>query len=412
MSPVVKTLLQITGALLAPVALAGSSAADNRAGFSERLDLVAVEIELVVTDRKGRPVTDLEPADLELYRDGARQEILYLERPSSQGAAARQLVVYADHLRLRKTRRNALLRRLDGFVEERIARGDLVSVVAFDGSVELLVVDSRNAGGVRAALEMLAARPAQARRSITEELGLRRALAEGGDASLLRPVIARHVERQRHDVVRSLAGLAATIRALARPASSVAILYLSGGIPAWPGAGLSAPAGGAAAPRVRVVRAAGAPGGPGIQGVPTPAVQYLVSLPGSGQDVWPAARVEGTAELLEPLIRVAVAHDTVFYPVRPSALLYAPLHDSRPRGGADHVAPLKRLAESTGGQLLSHGRFEAALAELSRRLDSGYVLGFQVAPESERASHSLEVQVARKGLRAHYRRAFSLDLRE
>ncbi len=407
MSPVIKTLLQITGALLAPVALAGSSAADNRAGFSERLDLVAVEIELVVTDRKGRPVTDLEPADLELYRDGARQEILYLDRSSSQGSAPRQIVVYADHLRISPARRDALLRRLDGFVEERIARGGLVSVVAFDGSVELLAVDSRDAGNVRAAIEALASRPAAP--ATNEARRLRHALAGGVGASLLRPVIERYVERQRQDVARSLAGLAATIRALARPAGSVAILYLSDGIPAWPGAELSGSAARTAATRVRVVRTGGAPDGPTAQGVPTPAVQYLVSLPGSRPEPWLPAEAGGTAELLEPLIRIAGAHGAAFYPVRPSALLHPPLGDSRARGGADHVAPLKRLARSTGGHLLSYGRFEAALGELSQRLDSAYALGFQVSPGSERTTHSLEVKVARRGWKAHHRRTISLE---
>ncbi len=406
MSPVVKTLLRITGALLAPVALAGSSVADPRAGFSERLDLVAVEIDLVVTDRKGRPVTDLERADLELYRDGARQEILYLERPSGQASSSR-LVVYADHLRLGPARRDALLRRLDGFVEERIARGGLVSVVAFDGSVELLAVDSRDAGKVGAAIEALASRPTAS--ATSEARRLRHALTGGVDASLLRPVIERYVERQRQDVARSLAGLAATIRALARPAGSVAILYLSDGIPAWPAAELSGSAARTAATRVRVMRTGGASDGPTAQGVPTPAVQYLVSLPGSRPEPWLPAEAGGTAELLEPLIRIAGAHGAAFYPVRPSALLHPPLGDSRARGGADHVAPLKRLARATGGHLLSYGRFEAALGELSQRLDSAYALGFQVSPESERTTHSLEVEVARRGWKAHHRRTISLE---
>ncbi len=415
--------LALVLAVLIPTSAAASDPPEPLSTFSQRLDLIQVEVDLVVTDGKGRPVRDLERSDLELYRDGTRQEILYFGKPSDHRPAARSrhLIIYVDNLRIWPKRRNLLLRRLGGsgggqtkgFIEQRIARGDRFSVAAFDGSVELLIVDSRDAEQILACLEALESRPSAMAQVVWQGHHLRRDLAEGiVGGSVLRPRIERHVARLRLDVARSLAGLTATVRALARPSRSTSVLYLSDGIPAWPGDEFSGPAA-AAEPRVLISAGTGARDDTTPQAVPTPVVQYLVSSPRSRQGSSLAAESGSTAEFLEPLITAANTHGVAFYPVRPSAFFHPLIHDSRAggRSRADHIGPLRRLAESTGGDFVSYGRFEAALARLSRRLDSAYTLGFQISPKSGEAPHTLEVQLARKGLRAHYRRGYVLDLR-
>ena len=393
----------LVAALLAP---ADAEADSLEGAFSDRLDVVAVEIELVVTDRKGRPVTDLDRTELELFHDGVRRQILYLDPPSNGRASTRnaerprRIVIYADNLRIWPHRRNALLRRLDGFVEQRIAGGDLLSVAAFDGSVELLAVDSRHAGHVRAALEMLASRPTAMAQLASEARQLRLDLAAGAGMSVLEPRIERYVERLRLDAARSAAGLAATVRALARRPASTSILYLSDGIPAWPGDELQSLAFGAG-PRIEV--RAGVVDDPASEGLPTPSVQYLVSLPRIPPGLPRVAGPSGAAQLLEPLARVANAHGVTFYPLKPPAFSHPSLGGSG--AAVDLDGPLRRLAERTGGDFVAHARFEAALAVLSRRLDSAYTLGFQVPGDSDRAFHTLEVQLGRKGLKAHHRRA-------
>ncbi len=398
-------------ALIVALGLPASGLASEPQGaFSERLEVIQIEIDLVVTDQVGQPVTELDPQDLALYHNGKRQEVLFLEPPSSQANAhdsrrerPRHLIIYADNLRIWPKRRNALLRRLDGFIEHRIARGDRISIVAFDGSIELLAIASREAGDIRTALTDLASRPTSVAQIATEARQLRWALAEGLDVSTLQPRIQRYVDRLRLDAARSVAGLAKTIRVIATPAHSVSILYLSDGIPARPGDEL-ADLEGDDGPRI----IAGVQRGgddPTESGVPTPSVQYLASLPRSrpGFEQMPAI---STTPLLEPLIRVAIAHGVTFYPVRPSAFFHASLTGSRASasGGADHIGPLRHLARSTGGDFVARGRFEAALAKLSRRLDSIYRLGFQVSAHDEPAPHGLEIKLARRGFKAHYRR--------
>jgi VWFA-related protein len=395
-------------ALLTP---AGGVAADLSGSFSERLDLVHVEVDLVVTDAKGRPVTDLERADVELYRDGARQEILTFGKPAPEIARPRQLIVYVDNLRIWPQRRDVMLRRMAGFVEERIARGDRISVVAFDGGVELLAVDSRDAGAVLASLEALESRPSAIVRTAAEARRLRQDLAQGVGVSALEPRIERYVRGLRADVARSLAGLAATIDAIARPSWSTSILYLSDGIPAWPGDEASGLGSGDVGSGIRVQVRTGMSDDPTTQGVPTPTVQYLVSYPRSPPVPRPPAGLEGTVDVLEPLIRLADGRGVSFYPIRPSSFLYPSIQpQDGAHGRADHITPLAWLAESTGGDLVAYPRFETALTRLSRCLDAAYTLGFQISAAAERSFHTLEIQLAGKGLKAHYRRAYVLDV--
>ena len=430
MSPASRPLLGRLCWLTALLAAATGTVADPptpRGTFSEQLDLVHVEVDVVVTDRKGRPVIDLEPADVELFRDGAKQAVTYFRKPTGPGtatpgertahgvaSAARslQLVVYVDNLRLWPKRRNTLLRRLGSFLSERITRGDRCSVVAFDGSIELLVVDSTSTEQILESLAEVATRPSTMARTASEARRLRQALAEGLDMSVLQPRIERFVAGLRSDAARSLQALTRTVHAVALPDTPTVIIYLSDGIPAWPGDELSDLTPGTVAPRVGIGRRAGE-GEPITQGVPTPAVQYLVSLPRLRPGTWRPVRIEATTPLLEPLIRAADARGVAFYPVRPSVFLFPSIGEARAGAAsrADPIGPLQRLAQSTGGDLVSYGRFEAALSRLSQRLDSAYTLGFQIVPrEGDATAHVLEIQLARKNLTAHYRRAYAFGL--
>ena len=202
------------GLLLVLWLVASIAAAEPQGTFSERLDVVQVEVDLVVTDKSGRPVTDLTRDDLEIYHGGARYDALYLTPPSNHHALARagevrrprQLVIYVDHLRIWPKRRNTLLRQLDQFIDQRVARGDRVSIVTFNGSVELFAVDSLDPNSLRDALDIVASQPTAAARIATEARQLRLALAEGVALDTLMPHIERHIGRLRLDAARSRGG--------------------------------------------------------------------------------------------------------------------------------------------------------------------------------------------------------------
>ena len=65
---------------------AGAAQADT--GFSLKVTARLVDIGLIATDKKGRPVTDLKPDDFEVYDGGRRQEVRFFSAPGAPAQAA------------------------------------------------------------------------------------------------------------------------------------------------------------------------------------------------------------------------------------------------------------------------------------------------------------------------------------
>src|SRR6476661_1651646 len=51
-----------------------------------RISVTLVQVDVAVTDKKGRPITDLKPEEVEIYEDGRRQQITNFSYVSSEPA--------------------------------------------------------------------------------------------------------------------------------------------------------------------------------------------------------------------------------------------------------------------------------------------------------------------------------------
>src|SRR5258706_5395197 len=51
-----------------------------------RISVTLVQVDVAVTDKKGRPITDLKPEEVEIYEDGRRQQITNFSFVSSEPA--------------------------------------------------------------------------------------------------------------------------------------------------------------------------------------------------------------------------------------------------------------------------------------------------------------------------------------
>ena len=118
--------------------------------FRSRVDVI--EIEMRVVGRDGNPVTDLEPAEVEVLEDGRRQQVVAFSRvsvptapvpageasavirpsdvASNYGAAASRIfVLMLDDLHVDKRNTQQVKQAARRFVERHVRPGDLVSVV-------------------------------------------------------------------------------------------------------------------------------------------------------------------------------------------------------------------------------------------------------------------------------------------
>lgn len=131
-------------------AMLALTAAAAIAQTSASIEVRVVNVDVVVRDRAGKPVTGLTKADFEVYEDGQRREVTNLaemkaERAPSGAAAktpdsapppeeprpraARNVVLFIDNYTIEPYRRGKMLDSLRRFVDERLQPADRVMLV-------------------------------------------------------------------------------------------------------------------------------------------------------------------------------------------------------------------------------------------------------------------------------------------
>ena len=117
--------------------------------FSEELEVRVVDVDVIITDQQGNPLTTLTRDDFELYEDGKRVDIDYFSRTvggriddpdaplSAAPAEAPRIpvtwIVYVDQTNMAPQTRNHAMRQLKSFLEGALARGDRGTLAQNDG---------------------------------------------------------------------------------------------------------------------------------------------------------------------------------------------------------------------------------------------------------------------------------------
>jgi len=129
---------------------------------SESIEVRVVNVDVVVRDRAGKPVTGLTKADFEIYENGQKREIsnLYEVRapavpaPSAKPAAPaepapaqaevpveirpRNIVMFVDNYSLQPFRRDKVLQSLRKFIDEKLSPQDRVMIVLCTQQVKVI----------------------------------------------------------------------------------------------------------------------------------------------------------------------------------------------------------------------------------------------------------------------------------
>ena len=119
--------------------------------LSESIEVRVVNVEVVVTDAAGKPVTGLKRDDFEILEDGKPQTITNLyevrngepvgagaEAGVAPDAAPRRFIFFIDNDSLHPHSRKEIVASLENFIEEHVQPGDLTSVVMWNRSLSVL----------------------------------------------------------------------------------------------------------------------------------------------------------------------------------------------------------------------------------------------------------------------------------
>ena len=152
-----------------------SAVAQNETFFSEVLEVRVTNVDVIVTDRSGKPVTGLTKEDFELYENGVKKEISnFLElrgkgAPTPARAAApvegqtaiagaddirrRDITIFIDNAVLQPHRRNLMMPHLQRFIDENVRGGDTVAIVTWAKSLKLELEPTSDRAAISAALD-------------------------------------------------------------------------------------------------------------------------------------------------------------------------------------------------------------------------------------------------------------------
>ena len=406
--------LALVSLLIQPAA--GGQEPDPSGLFFEVTDVNVVNVEVFVTDKKGRRVSGLTAGDFEVLENGQPMEITNFyavergrpvagpgvetipeaEPPGRPGTVAEvavppeqrlHLIVYIDNFNLRPENRNRVLHRTHRFLRTKLGPEDRVMVVSFDRSFHVrqpftsdmdLVIDAltelEDLSGSRTI------RDAERRKVLEEIDDANDELTAMQDARFFAESIYTEM-----DFV--LDALANHVSALSGLTGRKALLYVSDGLPKVPGEDI---------------------------------FLYV-------EERFPRAkaRIEAFAYDLGPRIRELVsqanAGGITFYTLEAGGLqahssVSAEYGGTKSGGGlafidslrnANLTEPLYMLADDTGGKaIVNTNAVEAELSGVAEDFDNYYSLGYQAPHQGDGRYYKIEVKLKRKGLQVRHRRGY------
>ena len=400
----------------------GPSTESDLSSFLDSVDVNLVNLEVFVTDQEGNRVPELTRDDFEVRVDGEPVELtnfhvshtpavapvtaLSVERPEGEaqnqpagdtaptpaanaaGTAPRRplfLVAYVDNVHILPGDRKRVLDDLAVLLEERVANGDQVMLVEYDRTIKVVQPFTSDPQEVAAGLRKLTDAPTHRQLVDTRFRFLIKQIRMEMEMQV--PNAGQtHVDMYRQeresDAVAAYKGLRQVITGLAGLPGRRALLYVSDGIPRWPGAELA------------TVVFGSAPVG---------------------------SRQNDLRQTYQEVSRQANAHEVTLYTFDargPNSDLFLGA-DSASVGDfgfntnfahdrdANLQEPLLEMAEETGGRaILNTNDFSGVLDALLRDFESFYSLGFPSPTGGDGEYHEVQVRVKRPGLQVRYREGY------
>lgn len=362
--------------------------------FGEAIEVSVVNLDVFVTDKKGKPVTGLKKEDFEVLEDGRPVAVtnFYAEngREGPQGAPAAapadrlqdqrlRLVLFVDDVNTEPQSRGRILQSLGGFLRRELAPGDEVMLVRYDQKLDIrrsFTPDLAQIEADLAALEKLssdAKKYEESRNHAIDDI-IEAIYAGDGWGPMAESRIASWAEQEGAVVKGALDGLDSVVSWLAGVPGRKAILYVSDGLPLAPGDDLFTWAS----------MRSGFRGNRRISGM-------------SGQTYNLSNRFrEVTSHASRNRITIYPIEAYGVRVVRGTALQEV-LVTNRQNG-------LRFLAQDTGGRpMLNAADPVAALRLMGEDLAAYYSLGYQPQRPGDDVEHKIEVRVKAKGAQVRHR---------
>ncbi|MBW3670592.1 MAG: VWA domain-containing protein [Acidobacteria bacterium] len=384
----------------------------------ETVDVQIINIDAVVTDRRGNPITGLTIDDFELYENGKLQKITNfyevnetsirrVERAAGQDTPVesieetkpserppqlqRRFIFFVDNLSLNPFNRNRVFKALKEFVDDSMEEGDEAMIAAWNRSMKIRVPFTSDREFIKAELDVLAGESGLGTHYTSEKKQVEERIREA--SSVQQAVLearswALSVEHDLRQSVRAINGL---LEQLAGVEGKKAFVMTSEGFYIQPGREMFY--------FIDETRHQRSDWGQSSGGV---------MLEGMGFNA---------SHLIRSVAHTANANDITLYTLHAGGLMGMETASAANREPVSmtvqHAAlsnsteALQLMAEMTGGlATIGTNNFSAAMKRIDQDLDSYYSLGYRSSTQRIDRQRTIEVRSKNKAHRVRSKRTF------
>lgn len=381
--------------------------------LTETIDVRVIDVDVVVTDRKGNPITGLTKEAFEIYENGVLKPVsnfyeVQAAAPPALAAAStpeppvarpsdrlqvpesqkRRIILYIDNLSLAPFNRNRVFRDMRAFVKNAMRPGDEAMIATFNRSMKIRVPFTRDIVHVQQTLDAIAGESSfglsnrSERRDVEERIRDARSYEEALSTAR---TYAGSVE---HDLRQSVSSINGLISTLAGVEGKKILVLTSEGFPIQPG-------------REMFV--------------------HLDEI--SREKNWSigSSLIEGlgfsSQDLIQSIARTSNANGITLYTVHAAGLTAnegMSAENARPTSlsvshsaASNSTESMQLMADMTGGlSSVNTNNFAFAFERIRRDLESYYSLGYRAGTERVDRQRRLEVKVRNRNYIVRSRRTF------
>lgn len=410
-----RILAFITLAATTLVAQSNQQPASEVPKLSESIDVKVINVDVVVTDRKGVPITGLTKDDFELFENGQPKLISNFyevqgkkatnisiipageEKPVATVPAnemtetlRRRIIFYVDNLSLQPFNRNRVFKDMKEFAKNVMRPGDEAMVATFNRSMKIRANFTRDPIQIQQTLDVIAGESALGVANRSERRDVEKRIQDADNYNEAVAAARQYGQSVEHDLRQSVDSLKGLMSTLAGVEGKKILVLTTEGFQIQPGREMF----------------------------------YLVDEI-SREKGWPAGgtMLEGmtfnSASTIQMLAKTANANGITMYTLHAGGLAA-----SNDGGLAERDRPipyavtqaavsnstesLQVLAEMTGGLAsINTNNFSGAFKNILRDLDSYYSLGYRAGTERVDRQRSLDVRIkGRRGFIVRSRQSF------
>ncbi|HEX7419340.1 MAG TPA: VWA domain-containing protein [Thermoanaerobaculia bacterium] len=380
--------------------------------LTESMDVRVINVDVVVTDKKGTVITGLKKDDFEIFENNVPKPITNFYaveggrptdvEPDAIAAATpqpvrkdelpdnlkRRIIIYVDNLSMAPFNRNRVFANMKEFVKSAMRPGDETMIATFNRSMKVRVPFTRDPIQIEQMLDAVAGESAMGTTNASERQSVQDRIKETTDYDEAVSTARSYAQSVEHDLRQSAESLNGLMTTLAGVEGKKILVLASEGFPMQPGREM---------------------------------FQYIDEVANEKSWQFSGTILEGmsfdSTSLIQSIARTANANGITMYTIHAGGLT----------GGsemsAEHAAPtpvsvsqaiitnttdsMRLMADMTGGVAsIQTNNFAQAFRNIQRDLDTYYSLGYRATTERVDRQRSLIVHMKNKNYIARARQTF------